>query len=115
MSYSSAINKPHVLQSLTELKVKEFKQLLKSFEPGWIAYVEKHHIQGRTRQRRYGAGRKSQLDRIEDKLLFILVHFRLCPTQAVQGFLFGVGQPQAHEWVHKLSGVLNEQACKIRN
>ncbi|WP_225913759.1 helix-turn-helix domain-containing protein [Leptolyngbya ohadii] len=35
-----------------------------------------------------------------DKLLFILVYFRLYPTQEVQGFLFGIGQPQAHEWVH---------------
>jgi hypothetical protein len=107
LSYSSVRNKPHVLQSLTGLKVKEFEQLLESLEPAWISYVEKHHIQRRTRQRRYGAGRKSQLETTEDKLLFILVYFRLYPTQAVQGFLFGIGQPQAHEWVHKLSGVLN--------
>jgi hypothetical protein len=107
LSYSRVSNKPYVLQSLTGLKVEEFEQLLKSFEPAWIAYVEKHHIQGRTRQRRYGAGRKSQLNLIEDKLLFILVYFRLYPTQAVQGFLFSMGQPQAHAWVHKLSAVLN--------
>ncbi|MEP0924369.1 transposase family protein [Leptolyngbya sp. ST-U4] len=42
-----------------------------------------------------------------DKLLFILVYFRLYPTQEVQGFLFGIGQPQAHEWVHKLTPILN--------
>ncbi len=33
---------------------------------------------------------------------------RLYPTQEVQGFLFGLGQPQAHEWVHKLTQVLNQ-------
>lgn len=107
LSYRSVHNKPRVLQSLTGLKVKEFEQLLESFEQAWVANVEAHHIQGRTRKRRYGAGRKSQLETIEDKLLFILVSFRLYPTQAVQGFLFSIGQPQAHEWVHKLSGVLN--------
>jgi hypothetical protein len=26
----------------------------------------------------------------------------------VQGFLFGIGQPQANEWVHRLTGVLNQ-------
>ncbi|MBD2077076.1 transposase family protein [Phormidium sp. FACHB-592] len=26
-----------------------------------------------------------------DKLLFILMYFRLYPTQEVQGFLFGIG------------------------
>lgn len=44
----------------------------------------------------------------QDKLLFILVYFRLYPTQEVQGFLFGIGQPQAHDWVHKLTRVLNQ-------
>lgn len=107
LSYRAIQNKPRVFQSLTGLKIREFEQLLKPFEQAWIAYVQQHHIQGKTRQRQYGAGRKSQLDLIEDKLLFILVYFRLYPTQAVQGFLFGIGQPQAHEWVHKLSGVLN--------
>lgn len=107
LNYRAIARKPRVFQSLTGLKIEEFQQLLPPFEQAWSAYVEEHHIQGKPRQRRYGAGRKSQLDAIEDKLLFILVYFRLYPTQAVQGFLFGIGQPQAHEWVHKLSGVLN--------
>jgi len=107
LSYRAIHNKPHVFQSLSGLKVEEFEQLLELFEQAWIDYVQQHHIQGKPRQRRYGAGRKSQLNSLEDKLLFILVYFRLYPTQAVQGFLFSMGQPQAHEWVHKLSGVLN--------
>jgi len=43
----------------------------------------------------------------EDKLLFILVYFRLYPTQEVLGFLFGFGQPQANYWVHWLTLILN--------
>jgi hypothetical protein len=108
LSYPTIANKPRVFQSLTGLKIEEFEQLLQPFGQAWDAYVEEHHIQGKPRQRRYGAGRKSQLNSLEDKLLFILVYFRLYPTQAVQGFLFDMGQPQAHEWVHKLSGVLNQ-------
>jgi len=26
----------------------------------------------------------------------------------VQGYLFGLGQPQANEWIHRLTGVLNQ-------
>lgn len=26
----------------------------------------------------------------------------------MQGFLFGIGQPQTHEWVHKLTRILNQ-------
>jgi len=44
-----------------------------------------------------GAGRKAHLSVLEDKLLFILAYFRLYPTQAVQGFLFGMSQSQANE------------------
>ena len=39
--------------------------------------------------------------------MFILVYFRIYPTQEVQGYLFGLSQAQAHEWVHRLTGVLN--------
>jgi len=106
LSYTKVQNKPRVLQSLSGLSVSEFEQLLVSFERAWHDYLEQHHIQV-PRARRYGAGRKPQLQDNRDKLLFILVYFRLYPTQEVQGFLFGIGQPQAHEWVHKLTPILN--------
>ncbi len=106
LNYAKVQNKPRVLQSLTGLSVSEFEQLFVSFEQAWQNYLEQHHIQA-PRARRYGAGRKPQLQDNQDKLLFILVYFRLYPTQEVQGFLFGIGQPQAHEWVHKLTRILN--------
>ena len=107
LSYSQVQRKPRVLQSLTGLNVGEFEKLLVRFEPAWQDYLEQHYIQA-PRARRYGGGRKPQLQDNRDKLLFILVYFRLYPTQEVQGFLLGVGQPQAHEWVHKLTGVLHQ-------
>ena len=42
-----------------------------------------------------------------DRLVFILVYFRLYSIQAVQGLLFGMSQPQANEWVHRLTPFLN--------
>jgi DDE superfamily endonuclease/Helix-turn-helix of DDE superfamily endonuclease len=36
------------------------------------------------------------------------VYFRLYPTQQVQGYLFGIGQAQANEWVHRLTKMLNQ-------
>ena len=107
LSYTKIQNKPRVLQSLTGLTVAEFESLLVSFDGAWQAYVEANYI-NQARLRSYGGGRKPHLNNIQDKLLFILVYFRLYPTQEVQGFLFGIGQPQAHEWVHKLTQVLNQ-------
>lgn len=107
LCYAKVQNKPRVLQSLTGLSVSEFEQLLVSFEQAWQGYVEEHYIK-QARRRRYGGGRNPKLKQTCDKLLFILVYFRLYPTQQVQGFLFELGQPQAHEWIHKLSEVLNQ-------
>ena len=106
LSYDELAGKPRILQSLTGLKPDEFETLLESFAKAWENFVSAT-FQREGRKRAYGAGRKPQLKQLEDKLMFILVYFRLYPTQAVQGFLFGLGQAQANEWVHRLTGVLN--------
>lgn len=106
LHYRKVEGKPYVLQSLTGLNPREFETLLKSFEVAWQAYLEREYIQ-KPRARQCGGGRRAELASSADKLLFILVYFRLYPTQAVQGFLFGLGQSQACEWIHKLSRLLN--------
>ena len=97
LSYTKIQNKPRVLQSLNGLTVAEFESLLVSFDGALQAYVEANYI-NQARLRSYGGGRKPHLNNIQDKLLFILVYLRLYPTQEVQGFLFGLGQPQAHSF-----------------
>lgn len=106
LSYDELKNKPRILRSLTSLTVKEFEALLVSFSSAWESFVNST-FQRKGRQRAYGGGRKPTLSQLEDKLLFILVYFRQYPTQEVQGFLFGMSQAQANEWVHRLTGVLN--------
>ncbi len=106
LSYSKVEGKPHVLQSLTGLKPQEFETLLSSFDVIWQEYIEREYV-NKPRARRYGGGRRAELSSSADKLLFILVYFRLYPTQSVQGLLFGIGQPQACEWIHKLHPILN--------
>ncbi|MCY7408456.1 MAG: hypothetical protein LH631_14075 [Alkalinema sp. CAN_BIN05] len=78
MSYGELAGKPNILQSLTGVNSQEFSDLLKSFELTWKESIA-FGVDNPNRQRAYGAGRKSELALIEDKLLFILVYFRLCP------------------------------------
>ena len=107
ISYAKLKNKPRVFRALTGLSLREFEKLRPAFEAAGESYIWEHHIQDKKRQRQYGGGRIPQLSSLEDKLVFILVYFRLSPTQEVQGFLFGISQGQANEWVHKLTKVLN--------
>lgn len=106
LSYADLQDQPRILQSLTSLKTLEFEALLVSFGLAWEVFVQET-FPPVGRKRAPGAGRKPRLHHLSDKLLFILVYYRLYPTQEVQGFLFGMGQSQANEWIHRLSGVLN--------
>lgn len=89
------------------MRVKEFETLLISFEEAWNEFVAETFLREK-RVRAYGGGRKAELQDLADKLLFILVYFRIYPTQAVQGYLFGMSQAQANEWIHRLTRVLNQ-------
>lgn len=108
MRYSQLRNKPRTLRSLTGFNPSEFDALLSSFGAAWDRFVTETFEQRANRKRAYGAGRNAHLNQLEDKLLFILFYFRQYPTQAVQGFFFGMSQAQANEWIHRLSGLLNE-------
>lgn len=107
MTYAELQTKSRILCSLTGLKVEEFEALLPSFAAAWYTFIQET-FQREGRKRAMGGGRKAHLNVLEDKLLFILMYFRLYPTQAVQGFLFGMSQAQANEWIHRLTQVLNQ-------
>jgi hypothetical protein len=103
------MNRPQLLSCLTGLSKAGFKGLLPAFRAACEAELEQRDEQRtKPRQRRRGGGQKGSLPRIEDKLVFILFYFRMYPVQMLQGFLFGMGQPQANEWIHRLTPILNQ-------
>ncbi len=105
--------------SITSLEVVEFDKLLPAFGQAWAAAIERR-LAAQARSRQPGAGRKAKLATLEDKLLFILVYFKLYPLQEVQGELFGLSQGQANEWIQRLTPILQaaleqEQLLPERN
>lgn len=107
MQYAELKNKPRTLRSLTGFNAGEFEALLPSFGIAWDSFVAEQ-AERPTRKRGYGAGRTAHLQRLENKLLFILFYYRQYPTQEAQGFFFGMSQSQANEWIHRLSRLLNQ-------
>lgn len=108
LSYAKIQNKPRVFQCLTGLTLQAFLRLLPAFSRAYEQALDQQDVQRESpRQRRRGGGRRSALATMEDKLVFILVYFRLYPIQELQGLLFGLGQPQANEWIHRLAPILN--------
>lgn len=105
ISYSEAKDKPDAFRALTGLDHPEFEQLLKFFEVAWQSHREEH-LNKKERTRKPGGGRKPALSTLEDQLFFILFYFKNYPLQEVIGFLFGMSQSQANEWIHRLTAVL---------
>jgi hypothetical protein len=101
-------NKRALMVCLTGLNLGAFLKLLPAFRAAYEADLERRDQgRGRPRERRRGGGQKGALPGLEDKLVFILFYFRMYPVQMAQGFFFGMGQPQANEWIHRLTPVLN--------
>jgi hypothetical protein len=109
LTYADLKENPRKFVSFTSLTPDEFDLLLPAFER---AYLRKYPVSqtktGSERKRKAGAGRKGQLASIEQKLLFALVYQKSYPLQSVMGELFGMGQPQANEWIHKLLSILKQ-------
>ena len=106
LSYHHLKDHSRALRTFTRLDRSEFETFLPSFEVAWHAYVYDNHIKKKTRKRRFGGGRKAHLASIEDKLLFILVYFKIYPLQEVMATMFAMSQGRVNAWIHKLSKVL---------
>jgi len=105
--YNELKNKPREFLAATGLKLDEFEQLLPAFQ---TAYKKKYPPEltqaGKTRQRQSGGGATGALPKSADKLFFILVYQKTTPLQTMHGLQFGLSQPQAHDWIHRLLPVL---------
>jgi hypothetical protein len=114
LSYKKLKDNRRQFLALTGLTVREFKELLGAFGEAYeTRYPETETLSGQSRQRRKGGGRKSNLDRMEDKLLFILVYQKTYPLQAVQGELFEMSQSRANEWIQRLLPVLQSALGRL--
>jgi hypothetical protein len=109
INYQQLKAKPALFKSFTGVTLSAFAELLPAFRQAYQADLERREQQHPVpRQRRRGGGSKGAIPRLEDKLVFILCYFRLYPVQVLQGYLFGMGQSQANEWIHRLTPVLNQ-------
>lgn len=108
-SYEELKKNARKFVSLTSLTPEEFEYLLPAFEHAYRqVFPDSKTKTGRNRARKSGGGRKGALASIEQKLLFALVYQKSYPVQSIMGELFGMGQSQANEWIHRLLPVLKQ-------
>ena len=109
ITYEKLAKNPRLFQTFTGLRLEAFAQILPSFTECYEADLDKRdEAKKSNRQRERGGGRISTIPSMADKLVFILFYFRHYPMQVLQGFLFNMSQPQANDWIHRLTPILNE-------
>jgi len=100
--------------ALTSLTDKEFKDLLPYFAEAYAeVYEGSKTLAGKKRKRAVGGGRKSVLEEIEQKLLFILVYQKDYPLQVIMAELFGLSQSSVNDWIHRLLPILGAALDKM--
>lgn len=114
IKFDEIIKNEKLFLAMTSLKPYEFKILLPIFKKNYDNYEANFIERQETRERGHGGGRKPALRTYEDKLLFIIFYFKLYPLQILIGFLFGMGQSQANEWIHKLTKILKMTLEEMR-
>ena len=105
ISHTKISRHRRMCKTFTGLSTEGFKQMLPSFEEAWEADLDRRDA-GRLRLRGRGGGRKGgpgvcRQARVHPGLFPALPH----PSGA--GSALRDGQPQANEWVHRLTPFLN--------
>lgn len=114
LTYELLKTRPKEFLSATGITIVEFERLLPAFAQAYeTRYCGDVTVAGTPRQRRAGGGTKGKLQRMEDKLLFILVYQKTYPLQTMLGLQFEMSQSQANEWIHRLMPILQEALAAL--
>lgn len=106
LDVNRVLKEDRLLRAFTGLNRQAFDQLSQAFEivinQDAIAKSQKQ------RKRSVGGGRKARLQRVENKLFFILFYFKCYPTFDVAGVLFDLHRSRAHRWMLRLQPLLEK-------
>src|SRR5229473_492342 len=103
LQFTDVQDRPTEFLDLTSLTLDEFQQLIPPFEVAFQARMAAWRLDGKPRTaRQFRVYKNCPLPTPEDRLFFLLTYLKTYSLQVVQGRLFGMGQSQAHQWIHVL-------------
>ncbi len=107
LGYSRLSKTPSIFRSFTGLEVSEFDSLYAKVEDAYSSYEEKRLSRRKDRKREVGAGRPFKLG-LRDRLLMLLVYYRLYVTSTLVGYLFDLGQTNVLKDIRMLEPLVAE-------
>ena len=109
LRYARLVTRPAQLLHFTGLTPEQFATLTQRLTPLWQA-AEQQRLTRPSRQRAIGAGRRYTLASLEDKVLVVLVFYRLYVTEELMGWLFGLHRSNVNRLLTKVEPWLTDAA-----
>jgi hypothetical protein len=105
-SYRRLSRKPLLFKSFTGLTVAEFDSLCKDID-GMYKKYEIKRLSAKRRERKVGAGRPFKLC-LQNRLLMLLVYYRMYITYTLTGFLFDIDQSNVCRDIQKIEPLVRQ-------
>jgi transposase len=106
LGYSKLSRSPSIFRSFVGLDLSEFDSVYAEVEKVYSSFEEKR-LSRRGRQREIGAGHPFKLD-LRDRLLVLLIYYRLYVTSTLLGFLFDLGQTNVLKDIRMIEPAVRE-------
>lgn len=106
LNYKILSRKPHLFRSLTGLELSEFDQFYTQAQAKYRDYEVKR-LDRPNRKHKVGAGYPFKLS-LQDRLLMLMVYYRLYITSTLTGVLFDLDQSNVLKDIHKLEPLVEE-------
>lgn len=101
--------RPDIFRKLTGVSVEKFNDIYHQLTPLYNASEHKR-LRRDNRQRAIGGGNKFKLE-LEDRLLMLLMYYRLYVTHAFLGFIFGIDDSNVGRNINPLQPMLAKIFC----
>lgn len=110
MRYTSLRLRPACFRSFTSLTVNEFDILVSRVRPDWLSLrTERLQRERPNRRRRFGGGRKPELETLEDQLLLTLVWLRLYSVYLILEYLFSIDESTVSRTITRTLPLLKDR------
>jgi hypothetical protein len=105
LSYDGLSRKPHLFKSFTGLSVIQFDNIFKEIESKYLKHEIKRLSARKDRERSIGGGRHFKL-LVKDRIIMVLVYYRLYITYTLMEYLFGLDQSNICRDIQKIEGLI---------
>jgi Helix-turn-helix of DDE superfamily endonuclease/DDE superfamily endonuclease len=106
LTYDRLSRKPHLFKSFTGLLVKQFDDVYREIESKYPKHeIKRLSSRKRNRERSIGAGRRFKLD-VRNRVIMVLVYYRLYITYTLMEFLFGLDQSNVCRDIQKIERLI---------